>query len=81
MISDGRARAIGSDYANGGTSSSGTFSTTGAIADVDDLVWDLERGLTATERQAPDLVALVEYLRASGTRGPVTGWSRLWEDR
>jgi hypothetical protein len=81
LISDGRARAIASEYHTGQASLSYSFTSTGTIADVDDLVRDLERGLDGEQRRDPAFLALVEYIRETGTREAVPGWSGLWADR
>lgn len=79
MITDGAARRIASEYHNGQASDSYSFTSTGTITDPAALVRDLHRGLAREQLTDPDLVALVDYITRTGARGPVSGWSQLWD--
>jgi hypothetical protein len=79
VITDARARTIAADY-HDGSNSSIEFSSTGTISDVDVLIADFEQYLSDEQKADPDFVALEDYIRTTGVRSPVPGWSRLWED-
>ncbi|MGI5507460.1 hypothetical protein [Lentzea sp. CA-135723] len=79
MITDAAARRAAINYHNGQASPSYSFVSTGTISDPAELVRDLHRGLEHQQLSNPDLVALVDYINRTGARGPVTGWSQLWD--
>jgi hypothetical protein len=80
MISDGAARKVAADHHGGQTSLAYSFASSGAISDVDGLIADLHEDLTEEQKNAPEMVALTDYIRATGTREAVPGWSERWDD-
>jgi hypothetical protein len=79
VITDARARTMAADY-HDGSNSSYEFSSTGTIRDVDEVMADFEQYLSDEQKAAPDFVTLLDYIRTTGVRSSVPGWSRLWED-
>lgn len=75
MIPDARARTIAADW-HDSRDASYQFSSSGAITEP---IRRIFRQLAA-ETGEPDLIALTDYLDAHADRGPVPGWSRLWQE-
>jgi hypothetical protein len=81
LISDAQARSIASAYHGGQFSALYSLSSTGAI-DVERVTSEVSTAVQELE-PGPDrrpLLALDKYVRTHGTRGPVPGWSKLWDD-
>lgn len=82
FISDGKARRIASEWHGGQGSALYSFTSTGTITD--DLVSEIRSELVSAilgtnieERKV--LQDLLTYAKAHGMRGPVEGWSSVWE--
>jgi hypothetical protein len=82
MISDAQARSIAAAWHGGQASPLYSLASCGAIGDVDavrrEIGNDLETVEVGPERRP--LLALDVYVREHGQRGPVSGWSALWDD-
>lgn len=82
MITDAQARSIAAAWHGGQTSPLCALATSGAIVDVDDVQREISRDLETLDigRVRRPLLALDIYVREHGQRGPVSGWSDLWDD-
>lgn len=82
MISDAQARSIASAWHGGQWSPLYSLASSGAIDDVDSVRREISGDLETVDvgRERRPLLALDVYVREHGTRGPVAGWSGLWDD-
>lgn len=80
MISDAQARSIAAAWHGGQASPLYALASSGAIVDNvrREIGNDLETVDVGPERRP--LLALDVYVREHGQRGPVSGWSGLWDD-
>lgn len=79
-ISHGQARVIASEWHGGQASPLYALASSGAV-DLDRVVTEVDMCLAAAD-SAEDmrLRALRRYVRTCGSRGPVRGWSDLWDE-
>lgn len=80
VINDGQARVIASDWHGGQGSSMYSLTSCGAIDDrLHDEIEQAIREASIGQRRL-SLLALDRYVRQAGERGPISGWSGLWDD-